>query len=289
MIKSLKDQMSYSQVYPNSTLRPDWDLLEEIITVYRQTEVQKVTFEWVKGHQDEQTSDYDLSPNAIFNIHSDALATATTQATGLTLVPHSPLLLTTQCLLTINGSTITGKYCSNLRLLAAEPAFFDYLARKHHWDPSVIDTIDWDSFCMAAQTYSSTEVHLLKLVHDKLPLHRQVYRHQAWTSEQCNYCSSQDTMDHLQTSICSPVLAAFRGDICKKVRQYLQKRQSPKEIERRFLLTLQTWFDPVQASIPHNSPPREQLNIGLRLLTQGFLARHWRQFPFECIQHQGLD
>jgi hypothetical protein len=228
--------MSYSLVHPNSTLRQDWDLLEEIVTVYRQLDVHQVKFEWVKGHQDTKNDGTDLSPQAVFNISSDAIATATTQAIGMTRVPELPLMF----------STSTGKYWANLRLSAAEPAFFDYLTTKHQWDYQVVDTIDWDAFCMAGHTFSSTEVHLLKLVHDKLPLRKQVSRHQPWTSTQCHYCANHDTMDHLQTGICNPVSVGFRSDIYKKNRLYLQKRQCPPEFEKRFRSTLMGWLDPVQ-------------------------------------------
>jgi hypothetical protein len=69
MIKSLTDQMSYNKVFPNSTLRPDWDLLEEIITQYKAIPLQSVKFQWEKGHQDTSQLDQDLSPQAKFNIN----------------------------------------------------------------------------------------------------------------------------------------------------------------------------------------------------------------------------
>jgi len=97
MIKSLTDRMSYSKIYPNSTLRPDWDLLEEIVSVYREIPVNQLTFEWVKGHQDVVTPQHELTPQAIFNIRSDALAAEITQSTGTLRIPQSPLLPSTRC------------------------------------------------------------------------------------------------------------------------------------------------------------------------------------------------
>ena len=277
MIKSLNDRMSYDTVYPNSTLRPDWDLLEEITTVYRQFPVKQVTFEWVKGHQDSLATHTELPPQALFNIRADTIANEFTQSQGMTLCPQSPLLPSTRCHLTINGTTITGKYRHSLRLSVAEPALFDYLARRHQWDPHVIDTIDWEAFCMAARTYSSTEVHLLKLVHDKLPLRRQVSRHQSWTNAQCHYCSSYDTMDHLQTSICNPMSPKFRSMICKSVQHYLSRRQCPQTFSQRFMNTLQSWIDPLHPMVNSDQHPPEQVTIGLRLITRGFLSQSWRR------------
>ncbi len=130
---------------------------------------------------------------------------------------------------------------------------------------------------MAARTYSSTEVHLLKLVHDKLPMRRHVSRHQVWTSARCHYCSSDDTMDHLQTGICNPVSIKFRTSIHQSVQQYLSRRQCPPSFKTLFLNTLQHCLDPSHpmSSAVHPATT-DQGKIGLRLLTRGFLTRRWR-------------
>ncbi len=276
MIKSLTERMSYDKVYPNSTLRPDWDLLEEIIAVYRHTGAHQVKFEWVKGHQDSSTTQiHELPPQALFNIRSDTLATEIRQSHGLTMLSLSPLLSTTRCHLVVNGTTITGKYRSTLRVLASETQYFEYLTKRHHWDSHIVDTIDWEAFCMAARTYSSTEVHLLKLVHDKLPMRRLVSRHQPWTNDRCHYCSAHDTMDHLQTGICNPVSPKFRRTLLKSIRHYLSGRNCPLEFTHRFLDTVTTWLDPPHHSLHPQHP--EQNTIGLRLITRGFLSQQWRQ------------
>ena len=62
MIKFLTDRMSYNKVYPNLTLRSDWDLLEDIITQYKSIPLQKITFHWEKGHQDTLSHNRDLTP-----------------------------------------------------------------------------------------------------------------------------------------------------------------------------------------------------------------------------------
>ena len=285
MIKSLSDRMSYSKVYPNSTLRPDWDLLEEIVAVYRHIGLHDIQFEWVKGHQDDSTLHHELTPQARFNIRSDKLASTITQSQGIHLMPQTPLLPSTRCHLEINGATITGKYRYHLRLSASEPPLFDYLAQRHKWDSNVLDSIDWEAFCMAARTYSSTEVHLLKLVHDKLPLRRHVSRHQCWTSDQCHYCSELDTMDHLQTAICNTVSIEFRATIRTSIKKYLSRRQCPPAFITRFLSTVQSWFDPAYPASSPTSPLPEQTMIGLRLMTRGFLSLRWRQDLVTSLHH----
>jgi hypothetical protein len=258
--------VTFSIVYPNTTLRPDWDLLEEIVASYRQIDAHQIDFEWVKGHQDLCKHDNELTPQALLNIRADEIAIGTTQALGTILFPQTPLLSSTRCHLAIN----TGQYRHHLRLSSSEPHLFENLTLRHQWDPHVIDIIDW------------TEVHLLKLVHDKLPLRRQVSRHQPWTSKHCHYCSADNTMDHLQTSLCNPVSVTFRSEICKKVQTYLIQRSCPSSFTLRFISTLQTWLD-LKHPQPSSIIPPEQITIGIQLLTRGLLTRRWRQVLSQSI------
>jgi hypothetical protein len=69
--------------------------------------VHKILFEWVKGHQDIASHEYDLSPQAVFNINSDELATKYAQTNSLHLNTVCPLLPSTRCHLVINNATIT--------------------------------------------------------------------------------------------------------------------------------------------------------------------------------------
>jgi hypothetical protein len=242
MIRSLRDRSSYDKVYPNSTLRPDWDLLEDIVRQYQTIDLRSITFEWEKeGHQDEFDSHQELSTQARFNIRSKKLASMYTQQHGMSLIPMTPLYLSTRCQLIINGATITGNYRNTLRLASTETPLFEYLLTKHRWDDAVIDMIDWDSFCIAARNYSSTEVHFLKLVHDKLPLCRQVSQHQDWTQSECYYCSMPDTMDHLQQGKCNPASFRYRIDLQALVQQYLKQRWCPEVLVDMFSSALETW------------------------------------------------
>ena len=283
MIKSLTDRTSYSKVYPNSTLYPDWDLLEEIVSTYRRLDILSVTFEWVKGHQDSNSCDHELSPQAIYNIRADHIATEHTHAVGFQLIPESPILPSTRCHLIINGQTITGNYRESLRLSESEPPLLEYLQTKHCWGPNIVDDIDWESFCMAARTYTSTEVHLLKLVHDKLPFRRVTSRHQKWTRTTCHYCSSTDTMDHLQLSLCNPASIRYRKEIRQSVAKYLSKRRCSYATSARVLLTLNTWLTSSQRRPPDDPVHLSQTDIGLRLFTRGFLTNKWREIFAESM------
>jgi hypothetical protein len=122
----------------------------------------------------------------------------------------APLMTTTWCHLLIHRQTITSNHREQLHLDVSERPLFDYLTSKHQWSPNTVDDIDWDAFCMAARTCSSTEVHLLKLVHDKLLLCRNTSLHQKWIPGNCHYYSSHDTLDHLQKGLCNLHLSSSK-------------------------------------------------------------------------------
>ena len=278
MIRSLTDRISYDKVYPNSTLRPDWDLLEEIVVQYRSIHPRSLSFQWEKGHQDSIGSERDLSPEAMLNIRADSLAANYTTLHGMNLAPVTPLYPTTRCTLFIHGVAIHSNYRHNLRMSEAEPHLFTYLCSQHGWSDSVCDDVDWDALCMAAQTYESTEVHLLKLIHDKLPLRKQVGRHQTWTQAQCHYCETHDTFDHLQCGQCNPASIRFRDDIRKSVWEYLTHRQCPTTFTRQFMVALEHWLSSALPPPDGTSAQWDgQAAVGWRLLTRGFLTRQWHQ------------
>ena len=88
VIKRLHERQGYEKVYPNATLRPDWDLIEETHHCYKAIQLHQITYEWVKGHQDSISSDDPLSVQSTYNILADALAAevipSTTESTTIT-------------------------------------------------------------------------------------------------------------------------------------------------------------------------------------------------------------
>ena len=276
MIRRLRDRQSYQKVYPNSTMAPDWDILEEIVTTYRSAPIASFKFEWERGHQDRYAKGPDLSYAAQFNIRADELATEFTKTRGVFDLPFTHLYPTTRCCLEINGKAVHNNFRRQLRHSAALPPLLIYMRQKHSWEPHVVDTVNWEAFRTAARNYSSTEVHLLKLVHDRLPLRDQVSRFQPWIQNTCHYCDASDTMDHLQKSSCNPASATFRRSICDTLMLYLDSRQCPSGFCTAFLAGLRYWlYDEPPTCILGTAVFDAQQKIGWRLLIRGFIAIEW--------------
>ena len=154
----------------------------------------------------------------------------------------TPLLPSTRCMLEIDGMSIHGNYTRHLRQVATESDLYTYMSGKHGWDRSTWANVDWAAFRMAARKYKSTEVHLLKLVHDKLPFRSHTSRFQPWIPAHCHYCDHPDTMDHLQCTTCNPILEKFRHTLRETIQIYLDSRRCPRLFSTLFLQAINYWF-----------------------------------------------
>jgi hypothetical protein len=113
MISSLTDQATYQRVYPNATLKPDWDLLKEITATFSRCHIHSIKYQWFKGHQDSGSTAAVggvLKPDALLNILADALAGEHHQVINSQSRPTTPLMTTTQCILQLRGASQHAQY-----------------------------------------------------------------------------------------------------------------------------------------------------------------------------------
>ncbi len=286
------DRATYNTVYHNATLAPDWDLLEEIHQQYESNKSLIRTYLWVRGHQDTGPTSGRLSIEAALNIQADALASEFHTMVDAHPRPQSPLMGHTRCILQISGASIHANYPIAIRHSAAEPRYSEYLTRKHRWQPSTYRCIDWRSFRMAARTYHSPEVHLLKLVHDQLPTRAHLSKFQPWTVPKCHHCDALDTIDHLQRTTCNPISARYPADVCHAVIAYFHKHQTPQAFCTTFLFCLRRWLHgedeiDITAESWHGSPAlhRQQQAIGWRLIPRGMLSTQWITFLRQTLHN----
>jgi hypothetical protein len=276
LIQRLQKRQEYEVVYPNATLAPDWDLTEQIYRTHRSIGHPSTTYEWVKGHQDDTTSTSQLDTVATYNIRADALATEYMHLHS-DLRPQVPLYPATRCQLELQGRTITSHYAIELRRAAAEPPFFHYLRDKHSWSSRTLADVDWSVFRSAARNYSASDVHLLKLVHDKLPTNSHKAKFQPWVAGHCSYCSQRETFDHLMQ--CHHALPAdFRQRVTTAVRAFGERRQIPEDFITAYLDGLQQWLQGHEPVLSHPGLDTAQSAIGWRLLPRGFLSSAWAQY-----------
>jgi hypothetical protein len=117
MITSLADSSTYLTSYPNATLVPDWDLLEEIHQQYCLIPHITHRYQWVRGHQDSNTpgNPGSLPIEARLNILADSLATEYHTMVDSQPRPQTPLMSSTKCILQVSGHSIHAHYPASLR------------------------------------------------------------------------------------------------------------------------------------------------------------------------------
>ena len=166
LVQRITQRLQYKHCYPNATLTPDWDLVEQISQTIAALPNKHSSVEWVRGHQDE--SEAELSVEAIYNIRADELA-------GAFPLDHReqnsacPLLPVEKCRLVLDSAIIQGHYNKAIRETYTLTAYYAYLEQRHGWTNIQRQQVDWISFQRAASNTLYSPVQLLKLVHDKLP------------------------------------------------------------------------------------------------------------------------
>ena len=281
LIQRVSQRFQYRYPYPNATLAPDWEIVEQIYMTSTQLIHWAISHAWVKGHQDDTTQD--LSTEATYNVHADALAGA------VHICPHQQqprwLLPAEKCRLIIGNVPIHGHYISEVRHAYLVPPLRAYLAQRYQWSTGTQATVDWEVFQAAARTSQTSQQQLVKLVHGKLPTRAELAKAKPHATSTCHYCTAEDeTFKHL-LQCDNPVSSAFRQDIITRIVQYMEGKQTPAEFQSLFLDGQQFWYQeglslcttpPVHSSNTYPKVYDTQQQIGWQLLLQGFLSTEWR-------------
>ena len=292
LVTSLIKRSEYSTPYPNITLQPDWDLIEEIYTTYQHLHISNVTFKWIKGHQDSDTPYEELSIPAQFNVDADRLAEEYMEAN-----PNrrtiSPMVPSARCLLQLRNDTIHGHYTDKLREAASLPDLFGYLRHKYQWTKQAIQNIQWEWFRLASKNYPHTDNHLMKLVYDHLPT--QAYKSkqggQTWLSPNCRHCQQEpETLDHLLR--CNHTIGQeFRRALPRKVLSYCKKKKTPHNFHVTIVIALEHWVRdqaPLESTLASPAVHKlihAQKQIGWTRFLRGFLSRQWQEYLEYELNH----
>jgi hypothetical protein len=292
LITSLTKRNAYSTPYPNATLQPDWDLIEEIYTTYKHLNIAHVRYIWIKGHQDSDTPYDELSIPAQFNVDADQLA-----GEFLEIHPNprpvSPLVPKARCILQVRDKTVHGHYTENIREAASLYDLYGYLRHKYKWTRQVIHNIKWEWFRLAANNYSQTDNHLTKLVYDQLPTqaHKSKQGGQKWLSPNCRLCHQEpETFDHLLH--CDHILGQqFRKALPLKVLTYCKLKKTPHNFHATIVIALENWVRdqaPLE-SIPTSAAVHKlihaQKQIGWTRFLRGFLSEQWQDYLEYELNH----
>ena len=276
LIQRVKNRMEYSTLYPNTTLAPDWELIEEIHAIAHEISPENITFHWVRGHQDEISNN--LSTAEKYNVRADSLAKAWCKQSSQPTPPF-PLLPSERCRFFLSNRSIHGHYVSETRRSYTLPNFFDYLRQRHKWSNATLQDIDWEAFKQAARNTAISRVQLTKLVHDKLPTRYECNKSNPLVDPKCHYCTSHETFLHL-LQCKNPTSLAFRQQLLDDLATYFSQTGTSPQFSTMFLQSTQHWLDDpdTTTTASHGTENCAQRRIGWHLCPKGYLSMSWRQF-----------
>ncbi|MFM8622826.1 MAG: hypothetical protein ACKOB3_05560 [Holophagaceae bacterium] len=179
------------------------------------------------------------------------------------------------------------QYTRHIREAAALAEYSNYLQTKHKWNQDTYDDIDWKALKMAARNYFSTEVHLLKIIHNYLPTRAHVAKFQPWIPATCQYCDQKETLHHLQTCQCHPASKAYRETTQQNVKKYFDKFAAPNRFREAFELDLRQCLLIEDDESPQTlRAHRAQKTIGTHLITRGFISAEWRRLLHTAMREE---
>jgi hypothetical protein len=116
------EEFSRTSTTPNSTLKPDWDVLHKVVVTFRMLAGITYNPKWIRSHQDLGNAYQTLSLAAQLNCDADEQAEAFHQSPdGLQSRAMVPMLPHASAHLLIQGNTITSGYKTALRHAATVP------------------------------------------------------------------------------------------------------------------------------------------------------------------------
>ena len=276
LITRILTRMKYKHSYPNSTLDPDWDLIDQIYDLVSSLPHNEIKHAWVKGHQDSYTSH--LTTEAYYNVRADELASSYNWQSRRDSNP--PWLLPAEkCRLSIKGKPVFGHYTYAIRQAAVLPPYFEYLRNRHSWSPNTHEQIDWQLMETASRTTFINQTQLCKLVHDKLPTRYELSKSNPYQVISCRNCNQPETFTHLLRCPGSEA-QTFRDQLLDQVDSFFMRNDTPPRFRQLFLLSLPLWLEPAQSTpIEIQGLPaclQDQFTIGWDLFPRGFWSVEWR-------------
>jgi hypothetical protein len=188
LIKRIRAGLATTTVFAGAALCSEYDVVNEIVEIERRLPF-RLTWEHVRGHQDEKKKWYELTWMETLNVRADALATD-----GLTDLPGNPTTLVTlipssKIGLRINLIDITSKYATHIRKAAAEPDMRIHFHKHYGWDAKDFDSVDWKSHQGAIRKLSyAGKKFITKFIHQILPMGAVYHKIDPTQSITCSSC-----------------------------------------------------------------------------------------------------
>ena len=268
-------------LYPNSTLDSEWDILMEIWTTHQPlTPEQRPQFQHVKGHQDEKTPYDDLSLCAQLNCDADKLADAFISNHPNLNYSTAPLLPHSGAQLHLPSGTVSNKLKLELKLARTTEPLQEKLRTKFSWDHDTFNDIDFECSRRALRRHAKSRVTLIKHINDIIPVGKRVHRYDPKYPEACPSCPEpSETSSHLHTCS-SPPRLQWRNKFLLHLRKLMETNNTPTDMLELMLEGLKAVLENRDTTTIHVPPSvahiaEAQQSIGWTHVLRGRLSKTW--------------
>jgi hypothetical protein len=282
MVNKAKERWPLTGLFPNATLDSDWDVIAELWnTLESLNDNSSISFEHIKGHQDDKIDYQELSLPAQLNVDADRIADSFLENHPDATARRVPLLPSAKAQLHLPKGTITYKLKRELRLARTTEPLIKHMCKKNDWTREVYNTIDIKAHGQGLERQRSHESTYVKYCHNVVPVGRHVHRINPKYPHNCPSCNQEgeETIDHL-LHCQAPTREQWRKDTLTEVRHKMDSLNTPLPIMELFMSGLYSVLYP--GTHIHVPPGLEALAaaqsaIGWHHIMKGRFAVQWRE------------
>jgi len=289
MIKHLMDQQRPQ--FPNDTLKPDWDIINEIVLLLKATP-QKVS--WIRGHQDNDKDLEEIPLPAQLNCEADELASEVHDIEFDWNVKN-PKPPNNSVQIHLGKKTITSHLKHTLRQTIKQKPLLDYIAKKAKWHPTTTDLVDWESHKRAIGLSQLPSKFITKFIHQILPTGIVVHRYKPYYNSGCPSCNEQNE-DQFHVLTCQATdRVTWIGNLKKEIIKFCTTTNTSEEIQLLLINGISDHLQDCELEYPEQYPQsmqtliEEHHLIGWDQLLMGRMSKLWLQLHQHQLQQRKIQ
>ena len=234
--------MKWPYFFPNATLDPVWDVLQQIITSRHLFPSLPVLW-FIKGHQNVDCPYVTLSLPAQLNVDTDHLAGSYAHRPN-----ENPTIITliagTAVSLHLSSGTITTKYRSALPKAASTDTIQQYIQNENKWTNAEFASINWVAHGCSVRRFYHKKQFIVKFVDEWLPLGRLTSKYKQHHLSTCPTCSHDiEDGDHF---LCCAEHPQWKSDMFHTLQNYFDQTPTRPFLSDLLITGLTKWL--------HNEP-----------------------------------
>ena len=277
--KTNQSPTNLDDIWPNSTLESDWDILAEIWqSLLEMDEDSRPNIVHIKGHQDKKKSYNDLNLPAQLNVDADKLADQYITTHHNTNYREVPILPTCGAQLHLPEGTATHKYKRELWLARTTGPLQQKLMQRNNWTEDTFEDIDWEAYRRALNRHDKHRTSLIKYHHGILPVGKRANQYDnKYPATRPSCIAPLETQEHLHRC---PSRHQWRTKCLQDIRTKLIKLDTHPEMVDLFSAGLAAVLqgetsDTIQVPQGMEEIAEAQAAIGWDQILKGRIAMGW--------------